>query len=187
MLEAVRTARPRVVGVDGRSGAGKTGFAARLGAALAAPVLAVEDLYRGWDGLAGAVEELSPLLRRWRAGVPARFRRWDWAAGCDGAEVTVAPAPLLVVEGVGCSAADGVDLLVWLELDAPTRKARALARDGDTFAPFWDRWAAQEDALFSAHPVERGGVVVQDGRAVLVRDIGQQLQVGRPEGSPGPG
>ncbi|MDQ1550836.1 MAG: hypothetical protein QOD50_258, partial [Actinomycetota bacterium] len=33
---------------------------------------------------------------------------------------------------------------VWVELDEPTRKARALARDGAAYEPHWDDWAAQE-------------------------------------------
>jgi len=36
------------------------------------------------------------------------------------------------------------DLALWVQLDDATRKQRALARDGDTYAPHWDRWAAQE-------------------------------------------
>lgn len=40
---------------------------------------------------------------------------------------------------------------VWLDLPSEQRRSRALARDGDTFAPHWDRWAAQEDAHYAEH------------------------------------
>jgi hypothetical protein len=40
-------------------------------------------------------------------------------------------------------------VLVWLEVAAPVRKKRALDRDGAAFAPHWDQWAAQEDAMLA--------------------------------------
>jgi anthranilate synthase component 1/para-aminobenzoate synthetase len=40
-------------------------------------------------------------------------------------------------------------VLVWLEAPSSVRKKRALDRDGETFAPHWDRWAAQEDAMLA--------------------------------------
>ena len=33
----------------------------------------------------------------------------------------------------------------------PPRRTRALARDGETFAPHWDRWAAQEEDYLARH------------------------------------
>jgi hypothetical protein len=40
-----------------------------------------------------------------------------------------------------------------VELDEATRKRRALARDGEAYAPYWDRWAAQEAAFIAReHP-----------------------------------
>jgi hypothetical protein len=38
---------------------------------------------------------------------------------------------------------------VWVEAEEPVRKARGVARDPG-YAPFWDRWAAQERALYAA-------------------------------------
>ena len=48
-------------------------------------------------------------------------------------------------------------------VDAPTdlRRRRGLARDGETYAPWWDTWAAQERALFTADRTrERADLVV---------------------------
>jgi hypothetical protein len=59
---------------------------------------------------------------------------------------------LVIVEGVGTgarAAATFASVLVWLELDAATRRERALARDGEIFRPHWERWAAQEDVLLA--------------------------------------
>ena len=43
-----------------------------------------------------------------------------------------------------------LSLLIWLEAPADVRRRRALARDGDTYAPFWEIWAAQEAEHFAA-------------------------------------
>lgn len=42
--------------IDGHSGSGKTTFAARVHGALGWPVIHLEDVYPGWDGLAAASE-----------------------------------------------------------------------------------------------------------------------------------
>jgi uridine kinase len=145
--------RTRVVAVDGRSGAGKTRFAAALRSALGAPVVTLEDLYGGWDGLERGIDLLvSAVLEPLAAGHAARVPRYDWiAAGWD-TPWTLEPPEVLIVEGVGAGArrAAGYEsALVWMEEPASVRKKRALDRDGDTFAPYWDAWAAQEDVMLA--------------------------------------
>jgi len=39
----------------------------------------------------------------------------------------------------------------WIEADIEVRKRRALERDGELFAPYWTRWALQEDRFYSTH------------------------------------
>ena len=73
---------------------------------------------------------------------------------------------MLVVEGVGAGArraAAWESLLIWMEAPAPGRKKRALARDGDTFAPYWDGWAAQEDAMLARERTSQRADIVIDG------------------------
>ncbi|WP_299036542.1 hypothetical protein [uncultured Pseudokineococcus sp.] len=156
--------------VEGRSGAGKTTLAAALGRDLGAPVLRMDDLYPGWDGLAAASARLArDVLPGWRRGRPVRARRWDWALGrwsVDVADDVVVPAcPLLVVEGVGAGVLDAAaapDVLVWVEAPDDVRRRRALVRDGDAYAPHWDRWAAQEaEHLAACDPRSRADVVVR--------------------------
>src|ERR1700683_821452 len=78
--------RSRIVGVDGMSGAGKTGFAQRLAAELGAPCLCTDDFVPGWDGLEESVRLLvNWVLRPLAEGRPARWQRYDWMAGCPGA------------------------------------------------------------------------------------------------------
>ncbi len=171
VLVALRRARPRptgplVVGVDGRSGAGKSVFADALADRLGCPVLRLDDVYPGWDGLAEGVrsvteEVLEPLSR----GEPASHPTWDWATDRPGPRRSVDPTPLLVLEGCGALApgpAEQVAVSVWVEARDEVRRERALARDGDSYAPHWDRWARQEEALLARHhPAASADVVVR--------------------------
>ena len=158
-------AGPRVVAVDGRSGTGKTDLAAALARRTGAAVVHLDDLYPGWSGLAAAVELLGEVLDGLRSGAPASHPVWDWARGAYVREVALPTSGTVVVEGVGAGCARPVDLLVRLEADAELRRARALARDGETFAPHWDAWAAQEAELFSRERF-RPDVVLSSATAV---------------------
>lgn len=143
--------RTRVVAVDGRSGAGKTEFAGELAQLLGAPVFSLEDIYPGWHGL----EATTPILRDVLAAIAVdevgRAHRWDWERQRPGPPLSVQPSPLLVVEGVGAGAAalrPFLSLLIWIEASDDVRRHRALSRDGDVFAPWWDIWSAQESLHF---------------------------------------
>lgn len=157
-----------VVAIDGPSGAGKTTFAARLGAALRAPVLSMDDLYPGWDGLeAGARHLVSDVLGPLAAGRAARFRTYDWRRGVPGGWRELGRPTRLVVEGAGAgarAAAPYLALLVWIETPPPVRKERALSRDGDAYRPHWVRWQQQEIRHYVAEGTrERADVTVDGG------------------------
>lgn len=159
--------RTRVVAVDGRSGAGKSALAAQLRSALRAPVVALEDLYGGWDGLENGIDLLvSEVLQPLAAGRPARVPRYDWVARRWAEPAALEPPALLIVEGVGAGAlraAVFASLVAWLEAPPYVRKKRALERDGETFAPHWDQWAAQEDAMLARDRTPERADVVIDG------------------------
>jgi para-aminobenzoate synthetase len=151
--------------VDGRSGAGKTSLAAGLRAALDAPVVALEELYGGWDGLERGIDLLvSAVLEPLSAGRAARVPRYDWVAAAWGTPWVLEPPGLLIVEGVGAGArraAAYASVLVWMEAPESVRKKRALDRDGETFAPHWDTWAAQEDAMLAReHTPDRADFLI---------------------------
>lgn len=168
-----RAGRTRVLAVDGRSGAGKTTFADRVAGLLRSPgrtvgLVHLDELYPGWDGLAAAVPLLADgVLAALAEGRPAGFPSWDWHAAAPGGHRPVPADDLLVLEGAGCGSracAPYLSLLVWLEAPAAVRKQRALARDGEVFAPHWDRWAAQEDRLLAAERTpERADLVLRTG------------------------
>jgi len=156
-----------VIAIDGRSGSGKTSLAARLHARLAAPVVALEDLYGGWDGLERGIGLLvSEVLEPLSAGRPARVPRYDWVAAAWGTPWVLEPPGVLIVEGVGAGArraAAHENVLIWMEAAESVRKKRALDRDGPTFAPYWDMWAGQEDAMLRRERTPERADIVTDG------------------------
>ncbi|WP_245647131.1 hypothetical protein [Microtetraspora niveoalba] len=157
LARPARAGRTRVLAVEGRSGAGKSTLAEALATARGLPLVRMDDLYPGWDGLLGGVEALVEwVLRPLSLGRPARWRRFDWTAG-EYAEWHEEPAAgALLVEGVGCgawSAAPFLSGLIWVKAPDDVRRSRALARDGDLYLPHWTRWADQEERFYATHDV----------------------------------
>ena len=143
-----------VVAVDGPSGSGKSDLADRLARRLGSPILRVDELVPGWHGLAAmppvvARELLEPLA----AGEVATVRRWNWVDDRPGELLDVLPSPFLVLDGCGSGSRvirPYLSLLLWVDAPEEIRRARAMARDGEVYAPWWDVWAAQERELFAA-------------------------------------
>ena len=79
----------------------------------------------------------------------------------------------MILEGVGAASAsvrDYASLSIWLEVPEADRRARAQARDWDTFADHWDCWAAQEDRLFAYEQLPDRADVVLVGENATVSD-----------------
>ncbi|ROS48374.1 ATP-binding protein [Frigoribacterium sp. PhB24] len=150
--EEARVGSPRVVLlIDGRSGSGKTTLGRAVAAAWPADRLGparlvhLDDVYPGWHGLEAASRVVETSLLSTTA---PGWRRWDWEHGRAGSWEALDPADSLIVEGAGSltrASSSLADVRVWLELDAETRRRRALGRDGAAFEPWWDVWAAQEE------------------------------------------
>jgi hypothetical protein len=176
ILAAARAAPPRagatcVLAIDGRSGAGKSTLAQALALAMDAPIVALEDLYGGWDGLEDGVslllgEVLRPLAEGHEASVP----HYDWLTATWAKPWPLGRPAQLIVEGAGAGArslAPFTSVLVWLELPVALRRERALARRyGELYAPHWERWALQEDAFFERErPELRADLILGAGPA----------------------
>ncbi len=177
-----RCGATRLVCVDGPSGSGKTVLAARLARALADPPLVhMDDLYPGWDGLAAAVDLLDArVVAQLGAGRPARCPRYDWHRGRYAEERDLGTPPLLVVEGAGSGArvvAAAAVLLIWVAAPADVRRRRGIARDGEAYRPHWDRWAAQERDHFAAEHTRRRADLHVDGAPTLPHDPERELVV----------
>ena len=157
-----------VVAIDGRSGSGKTLLGTAVAGALGCPIVHLDDIYPGWDGLAAGValvaeQVLAPLAR----GERAAYQRWDWMRSRPGRSVDVTAGRHLVLEGCGAlvpPALEHAAVRVWVEAPDAVRQRRALGRDGDVYAPHWERWAAQEDAVYAAsRPWRQAHLVLSTG------------------------
>lgn len=160
-------ARPFVLGVDGRSGSGKTELAAAVAARVpGAQVVALEDAYRGWQGLrAGVLTIVEGVLRPLRAGQTGSYLRYDWVRGEVDGRVQVAPSGVIVLEGCGAGSrpcAPFLDALVWLEAPEHERHHRAMARDDGAWLDQWSTWAAQESELLAERDARAAADLVLD-------------------------
>ncbi|GAA3308581.1 aminodeoxychorismate synthase component I [Arthrobacter ramosus] len=147
------TPAPVIIAIDGRSGAGKTTLAVELAARLRmhhkVSLFHLEDIYPGWNGLAAGIERyVTTVLAPLRHGDAAEWVSWDWEKHYDGRSHVTLPAEIVIVEGVGAAASAArpmLDAVVWVDAPDDDRRHRAMARDGSSYEPFWDSWAAQED------------------------------------------
>jgi uridine kinase len=167
LLEAAppRAGETKVLAIDGRSGAGKSTFAASVAEMLTAPCVALEQLYDGWNGLRAGIDRLvTTVLIPLADGRPADVPRYDWLSGRWGSPQSLSPPPVLIVEGVGAGAlavAPYISVLGWLALPDGTRRARAIERDGPLYEGHWEMWSEQEEEyLRSDRPAERADLVI---------------------------
>lgn len=158
MLQNLPTHGEWIVMIDGRSGSGKTSLAMMLADEARANVLHLEDLYPGWDGLREGSVAVAHALRT------GTYRRYDWHLQRHEHTDRDVPSLPLIIEGTGALTSQNLAaarqcssyvLGIWIDCPDGTRKRRALERDGDTFRPHWDAWAAQEVVHIRAFQPEK--------------------------------
>jgi uridine kinase len=173
VLDLARSRAPtlgagRLICVDGPAGAGKSSLAEAIVRLAPAPLVHMDDLYPGWDGLPKVAGQLEGLLRPLAEGRTGSYRRYDWHLGRFAETVAVPPCELLVLEGVGSGSrlvADLVTVLVWVDAPYTLRIRRGIERDGDAFAPHWADWARAEGDHFAAENTAERADLVVDGTA----------------------
>jgi len=162
---------PARILIDGRSGSGKTELASALLAEWPeAQLVRLDDLYPGWDGLDAASSMVHTTLLH-----DFRWQRWDWATNQAAEWHTLDPRRPIVIEGCGALTTASralATLALWVELDTPTRKRRALARDGEVYTQEWDRWAAQEERFLARENPRALADAIVDGHHVT-RNLAQ--------------
>lgn len=163
--QARRSPLPVLVGIDGRSGAGKSTFGAALAAASRARLIDGDAFYAGGLHIRNDPPQqraeacidrpkLRGVLEDLRSGRTATFRPFDWDA-FDGRlsdhPVTVAPGEVVIVEGVYSCHPDFTDLLdvrILLATAEPLRLQRLLQREGE-LGPWERQWHEAEDWYFA--------------------------------------
>ena len=174
--EQLTSGRPVLVGVDGRSGSGKSTTAStllaglppdRTGAVVHTDDVAWHHSRFDWDELL-----LEHVLAPARAGEAVRWQPPAWAEhGRQGAVVVRESLSLLVVEGVGAarlSLMSPLDAAVWVQSDEEAARERGVARDSvlhdrtqEEATAFWDDWESEERPFLAAdRPWERADLVV---------------------------
>ena len=155
-----RGGRAVLVGVDGRSGSGKTSLASEVAAVLegrgvAVALAEVEAFVPGGDGLADGVRRVAErLLAPVRDRGWAELAPWDWHAGRWSPPARIPArgcADVLLLVGCGSTSAPCAPLLdvsVWLDLDEGERRRRVTRREGDPGA-WWRAWGRQEGLLLA--------------------------------------
>ena len=174
-----RLGKGRLVCVDGPAGSGKTTLADALVRALRAPpsvsveLLHMDDVYDGWAGLAtGMATVATSVVEPLRAGLPGRYRRFDWHRHAYAEEHVVPPVDVLVVEGVGSGSsayASATSLLVWLAAPPVVRLERGVERDGEHLREQWLAWREVEEAMFGRERTRERADVVVDGLTGALR------------------
>lgn len=156
---------PVFVAVDGRSGAGKSTFAAALAAATDASLIEGDAFYAGGMELRNDTPEqraqacidrpkLRGVLEHLRSGRATTFRPFDWDAfdgSLSGPTCTVEPGKVIIIEGVYSCHPDFADLLdirILLTATDPVREKRLLEREG-SIGPWERQWHEAEVWYFA--------------------------------------
>ncbi|MFK0265318.1 uridine kinase [Streptomyces angustmyceticus] len=146
----------RLIAVDGHAGSGKSTFAGRLAGELGgAPVVHTDDLATHEELFAWSGRFADQILRPLSRGGTARYGVYDWVRGGFTEERELAPAPLVLVEGVGAgrrALRPYLAALLWMELASEHSWGRGRLRDGPGLATFWSGWIPAERAHFAADP-----------------------------------
>lgn len=172
------TVGTKVVLIDGQSGSGKSTLARLLHQrAIAhgtpAELLHLDHVYPGWTGLrAGAREVAERVVIPVSSGRTGCCLEYNWTTGEKSKPMMFAPGRPLIVEGVGALhplSAPRASGRVWVTATAVVRRERALARDGDSYRPYWRQWATQEaDYVRRTRPRERADLILDttDGSVI---------------------
>jgi energy-coupling factor transporter ATP-binding protein EcfA2 len=175
----------RLVTVDGHAGSGKSSLANRLSGKLRrAPIVHMDHLYEGWDGLAGVGSRLDAwVLLPLRSSLPGRHLVYDWHRNAYREWREVPLAPVLIVEGSGAGQRlvdPWVTCRIWAECDARVASERALEREGPGQADNLEAWGRQEVAHFATERSRERADLIVDTRPNLEVDRDEELVLAQP-------
>lgn len=144
--------------IDGPSGSGKTTLASQIeqqwNSADKLQVVHMDDLYPGWDGLAGGTQTALAMLRERATDADTLWQRYDWATEKFAEWHSIDAREPLLIEGCGSMMSGSESLSqvrIWLDAETELRRERALSRAGENFAEQWTQWDTQFESFVSLH------------------------------------
>jgi uridine kinase len=173
------TARPLVVGIDGKGGAGKSTLARSIAEVLPdSATIQMDDFYlpsaeRPNDSTTiGGKFDLTRLIHQVLepacAGQAPKYQRYDWDNDRLGENwVEVGDVPVVLVEGVysTCSRLRPfMSLCIWVETPRGARLSRGIDRDGEDMRSMWTEvWMPAEDSYVSIERPDASAHIVVSG------------------------
>jgi hypothetical protein len=174
IVSAHVTASPSLILVDGRSGAGKSTFAAGLARARGAALVSTDDVSWHLHPTDWAEQMLEGVVRPWAEGLAVKYTPPGWVRRGRVGHIEVPASADLVIEGVGAARhelAPFAQLIAWIRSNRTEARRRGIERDIDEgrtreeAEQFWDDWmSAEEPFLEAEQPWDRAHLVV-DGTA----------------------
>ena len=166
-LVMAKPGQHRLVAIDGPGGAGKSTLASALSEASGgAPVIHTDDFAATDNPINWWPRLFEQVIEPLRRGDAARYQRYDWSSESLAEWVTVAPAPVIIIEGVSAGRAEWaehLDFLIWVETPREERLRRGVERDGPAALDDWEAWMGAEDAHYRRDPTRERADVVTDG------------------------
>ena len=109
----------RLVAIDGPGGSGKSTFASRLSAAAGdAPVIHTDDFASADNPINWWPRLLEQVITPLANGEPAHYQRYDWPSESLAEWHTVAPVPIIIIEGVSSARSEWsnhLSFVIWIE------------------------------------------------------------------------
>ena len=186
LVSATLAESPALVLVDGRSGAGKSTFAAAAARARHAVIVATDDIAWHLHPTDWATEMLEGVVRPWMAGQRVQYTPPGWVRRARPGRIEVPSGVDLVIEGVGAARhelASLAKLIVWVCSEPVEAKRRGIERDirlGRTRAEaeqFWHEWMSAELPFLEAEQPWRVADLVIDGTAHAGTDVADTVYV----------
>lgn len=157
----------KVIGIDGRAGAGKSTLAARLAGLLSgAPVVHADDFATSEDQAPSSSRLLEQVLLPLSRNQAALYQRYDWDAQQLAEWHEIAVGEYLILEGVTVIQSEFrpyLALSVWVSTARKECFRRGVQRDGQDYLEEWHEWQDIEDRYIAREDPEGAADAVVSG------------------------